>query len=48
VAQAADLDAPGWELRLVIEHNGLQLDGLTIAADAVHAWRKLLAGWGLI
>jgi hypothetical protein len=44
----SDLDVPGWELQLAVEHNGHQLDGLTIARGAVDAWRRLLTGWELI
>jgi hypothetical protein len=43
-----NLDQPGWELKLAVEHNGRRLDGVTIATDAVDAWRRLLAGWELI
>jgi hypothetical protein len=38
----------GWQLELVIEHAGTQLDGMEVAADAVVALRRALAGWGLI
>jgi hypothetical protein len=45
---ASSLEAPGWRLALVIEHAGRQIDGLQVAADAVEAWRRMLAGWRLI
>ena len=45
---ASSLEAPGWRLDLVIEHAGRQLDGVQVAADAVEAWRRVLAGWRLI
>jgi len=37
----------GWRLNLPIVHNGRTLDGLTVAQQAVDAWRGLLTGWGL-
>jgi hypothetical protein len=44
---AQNLDRPGWQLHLVIEHDGQELDGMQVAADAVEAWRRVLTGWGL-
>ncbi len=38
----------GWQIDLVIEHNGLSLDGLVVARDVVDAWRRCLQGWNLI
>jgi hypothetical protein len=38
----------GWRLDLQIEHGGKSLDGLTAAANAVDAWRRVLTGWGLL
>jgi hypothetical protein len=45
---AQKLDSPGWQLHLIIEHNGQQLDGVQVAGDAVAAWRRALVGWSLI
>ncbi len=38
----------GWQLEQVIEHNGQELDGLTVARDAVDAWERCLTNWGLL
>ncbi len=43
-----DATAAGWRLDLEIEHGGNRVDGLTVAAAAVAAWRRVLTGWGLL
>ena len=37
----------GWRLALTISHKGKTQDGLEFARQAVDAWRRHLAGWGL-
>ena len=39
--------SPGWRLNLVIEHNGVALDGLDLVRRSVDAWRRILHGWNL-
>jgi hypothetical protein len=38
----------GWRLDLSIRHRGRDLDGIAVAQDAVAAWQRLLAEWGLV
>jgi hypothetical protein len=38
----------GWRLEQMIEHRGTELDGLTVAKDAVAAWERWLTKWGLL
>ena len=38
----------GWRLSVKILHNGSIIDGLTIAANGVDAWRETLISWKLI
>jgi len=38
----------GWRLEQVIEHRRQNLDGLTVARNAVSAWHRLLTKWGLL
>ena len=38
----------GWRLSLPIHHKGTTLDGITLAQDAIAAWRRVLVGWGLL
>lgn len=38
----------GWRLDLTIVHAGVERDGLTVAAEAVDAWKLALTGWGLL
>jgi hypothetical protein len=39
---------PGWRLDLPILHRGKPRDGMTVAAEAVDAWQRLLTAWKLI
>lgn len=41
-------EGEGWRLDVTISHAGQELDGLQVAEDAVAAWKRLLADWGLI
>jgi hypothetical protein len=45
---SASTSGEGWRLNLPIVHNGRTLDGLTVAQQAVDAWREVLTGWGLL
>jgi hypothetical protein len=45
---AEDSAMRGWRLRLTVDHGGSSLDGLDIAQEAIDAWRRTLASWGLI
>lgn len=38
----------GWTLSVPIQHKGIVLDGLTVARDAVDAWRHHLLAWRLL
>jgi hypothetical protein len=37
-----------WRLDLVIEHNGITIDGLDFVQRSVAAWRQVLDQWGLV
>jgi hypothetical protein len=43
-----DTTGKGWKLVVRIKHGTSMLDGLTVARDAVFAWREKLTVWGLI
>jgi hypothetical protein len=45
---SASTSGEGWRLNLPIVHNKTILDGLTVAQQAVDAWRGVLTGWGLL
>jgi hypothetical protein len=40
-------EGAGWTLKMDISHDGNVLDGVTVATEAVSAWRSLLSSWGL-
>lgn len=40
--------AGGWVLTVDIEHDGNTLDGVTVAEEAVVAWKAQLTAWGLL
>jgi len=49
IVEACGTSGPnGWRLDLTIRHKGDDLDGMAIAEDAVAAWERLPAGWGLV
>jgi hypothetical protein len=48
VAVSGAVAGDGWPLRMEIEHGGNTLDGVTVATEAVAAWRSLLSSWGLL
>lgn len=48
VAVSGAVTSEGWMLRMEIEHGGNTLDGVTVATEAVAAWRSLLLSWGLL
>jgi hypothetical protein len=48
LAVSGAVTGDGWMLRMEIEHGGNTLDGVTVAREAVAAWRSLLSSWGLL
>ena len=41
-------DGDGWRLKVEVDHAGSRLDGVTVANDAVAAWKARLTSWGLL
>lgn len=50
ISQIAGVDGlvHGWQLSVQIKHGDAMLDGLSVAKNAVEAWREKLSAWQLV